>query len=123
MEGKPGEGQVGVPAERAGTEGGMVKAVRVSLVVVILLNLALLAVSSPLRTTLARYDLAKKQAELRKLVNENRSLLGGAAQARRPDRVAARAQAMGLDLHLIEAEFNAGSAPAAKPPASGVPRH
>ncbi|HLY75443.1 MAG TPA: hypothetical protein VKU80_15080, partial [Planctomycetota bacterium] len=77
----------------------MVKAVRVSLVVVILLNLALLAVSGPLRTTLMRYDLARKQGELRKLVNENRELLGGVAQARRPDRVAARAQAMGLDLH------------------------
>ncbi|HLY09094.1 MAG TPA: hypothetical protein VKW04_07330 [Planctomycetota bacterium] len=101
----------------------MVKAVRVSLVVVILLNLALLAVSGPLRTTLARYDLAKKQSELRRLVNENRALLGGVAQARRPDRVTAQAQAMGLDLHLIESEAIAGSAPASRPSPVAVPRH
>ena len=106
-----------------GAEGGIVKAVRISLVVVILLNLALLAVWGPLRTTLTRYELAKKQSELRRLVNENRALLGGVAQARRPDRVAARAQAMGLDLHLIESEFVAGSAPGGKPLPAGVPRH
>jgi len=85
-----------------------VKAVRASLIVVILLNLALLAVSGPLRTTLARYDVARKQSELYKLVNENRALLGGVPQARRPDRVAARAEAMGLDLHMIENEALAG---------------
>ncbi|HZE96141.1 MAG TPA: hypothetical protein VE981_03870 [Planctomycetota bacterium] len=105
----------------------MVKAVRVSLVVVILLNLALLAVSGPLRTTLMRYDLARKQADLRKLVNENRSLLGGVAQSRRPDRVTARALAMGLDLHLLESEAMAGSTPAADTrrlsPLPVVPRH
>ena len=67
----------------------MVKAVRVSLVVVILLNLALLAVSGPLRTTIGRYELARKQGELRKLVHENHALLGGVAESRRPDRVAA----------------------------------
>ncbi len=85
------------------------RAIRVSLVVVILLNLALLAAAGPLRTTLTRYDLARKQGELRKLVNENRALLGSVAQSRRPDRVAARAQAMGLDLHLIESEAMAGT--------------
>ncbi|MBV8882342.1 MAG: hypothetical protein JO332_20465 [Planctomycetaceae bacterium] len=100
------------------------KAVRVSLVVVILLNLALLAVSGPLRTTLTRYDLARKQGELRRLVNENRALLGTAAQARRPDRVAARAQALGLDLHLIESESMAGARPADRAPSPvAVPRH
>jgi hypothetical protein len=102
----------------------MVKAVRVSLVVVILLNLALLAVSGPLRTTLARYDLARKQGELRRLVNENRALLGGVAEARRPDRVAARAQAMGLDLHLVESEATAGTSPTERRPSPlAVPRH
>jgi hypothetical protein len=100
----------------------MVKAIRVSLVVAILFNLALLAVAGPLRTTLTRYDLARKQAELRKLVNENRALLGGVGQARRPDRVAARAQAMGLDLHLIESEAMAGSTPVERRPSPVVPR-
>lgn len=100
------------------------RAVRVALVVVILLNLALLAVSGPLRTTFCRYDLAKKQSELRKLVHENHRLLGDVAQARRPDRVAARAQAMGLDLHLIENEAMAGSRPADRAPSPVVvPRH
>ena len=110
--------------ERGRLKGELVKAVRVSLVVVILLNLALLAVSGPLRTTLTRYDLARKQGELRKLVNENRGLLGGSAQSRRPDRVAARAQAMGLDLHLIENEAMVGSSPSERRPAPvAVPRH
>ena len=98
------------------------KAVRASLIVVILLNLALLAVSGPLRTTLARYDVARKQSELYKLVNENRALLGGVAQARRPDRVAARAEAMGLDLHMIENEALAGQMPVEKKPLPSVPR-
>lgn len=96
--------------------GETVKAVRASLVVVILLNLALLATSGPLRATLARYELARKQTELRKLAIENRSLLGAAAQARRPDRVAARAAALGIDLHLIENEAMAGASPAEKKP-------
>lgn len=100
------------------------KAVRVSLVVVILLNLALLAASGPLRTTLTRYELATKQRELRKLVQENHALLGDVAQSRRPDRVAARAQAMGLDLHLIESEATAGTTPAERRTLPvGVPRH
>ena len=93
------------------------KAVRASLIVVILLNLALLAVSGPLRATLSRYELARKQAELRKLAVENRALLGSVAQSRRPDRVAARAAAMGLDLHQIETEAIAGSSQAEKKPA------
>lgn len=113
---------MGFPWGARGPKGEFVKAVRVSLVVVILLNLALLAVSGPLRTTLARYDLAKKQSELRRLVNENRALQGGAAQARRPDRVAARAQAMGLDLHLIESETLAGSSSSGRPSPAGAPR-
>ncbi len=99
------------------------KAVRASLVVVILLNLALLAASGPLRSTLSRYELARQQAELRKLSAENRTLLGSVAQSRRPDRVVARAQAMGIDLHLIESEVNAGASPAEKKPVPIAPRH
>jgi hypothetical protein len=102
-----------------------VKAVRASLVVVILLNLALLAVSGPLRATLARYDLARKQTELRRLAVENRALVGSVAQARRPDRVAARAASMGVSLQMIENESLAGAAPQERKPAPvpPAPRH
>ena len=96
------------------------KAVRASLIVVILLNLALLAVSGPLRATLARYDLAKKQTELRRLALENRGLLGTVAQSRRPDRVAARAAAMGVSLQMIETEV-AGASPVDRKPVAPAP--
>src|SRR6185436_784802 len=111
----PGEGRVG-------SGGDIVKAVRASLIVVILLNLALLAVSGPLRATLSRYELARKQVELRKLAVENRALLGAVAQSRRPDHVAARAAAMGIDLHLIETEALAGTSPNERKPVPAVPR-
>jgi hypothetical protein len=102
----------------------MVKAVRAILVVVVLLDLALLACYGPLHATISRYELARKQTELRKLAVENRSLLGGAAQARRPDHVAARAAALGIDLHRIESEAivkSAGTSPASQP-AVNAPR-
>ncbi|MBI3854242.1 MAG: hypothetical protein HY293_00975 [Planctomycetes bacterium] len=99
------------------------KAVRASLIVVILLNLALLAVSGPLRATLSRYDLARKQSELRKLAVENRALLGTVAQSRRPDRVAARAASMGISLHAIENEALAGAPPNGPKPVPSAPRH
>jgi len=95
-----------------------VKAVRASLIVVILLNLALLAVSGPLRATLARYDLAKKQTELRRLAVENRALLGTVAQSRRPDRVAAKAASMGVSL---EPEAVAGASPVDRKPVAPAP--
>ena len=98
------------------------KAVRAALVVVILLNLALLAVSGPLRATLMRYDLARKQTELRKLALENRVLLGGVAQARRPERVAARAASMGIELRPMESITMAGVAPAERPALPAAPR-
>ena len=94
------------------------KAVRASLIVVILLNLALLAVSGPLRATLSRYDLARKQAELRKLAVENRALLGTVAQSRRPDRVAAKAASMGVNL---ESEAVAGALPVDRKPVAPAP--
>jgi cell division protein FtsL len=98
-----------------------VKAVRASLIVVILLNLALLAVSGPLRATLARYELAKKQTELRKLALENRALLGSVAQSRRPDRVAAKAASMGVSLQMIETEAVAGALPSDRKPVAPAP--
>src|SRR4029453_1195254 len=96
----------------------IVKAVRASLIVVILLNLALLAVSGPLRATLARYDLARKQTELRRLALENRALIGTVAHSRRPDRVAARASAMGVNL---EPEVVAGVLPVDRKPVAPAP--
>lgn len=92
------------------------KAVRACLVVVILLNLALLAVSGPLQATLSRYELARKQTELRKLALENRALLGTVAQSRRPDRVAAKAASMGVQLQVIENQPVAGASPRAVAP-------
>lgn len=97
------------------------KAIRASLIVVILLNLALLAVSGPLRATLARYELAKKQTELRRLAVENRALLGTVAQSRRPDRVAAKAASMGVNLQMIESEAVAGASPVDRKPVAPAP--
>jgi len=79
-----------------------VKLFRAALVAVIVVNLALLAASAPLRATLLRYEVARKQQELRRLSLENRTLLHRAAVARRPDQVAARAAALGLELRAAE---------------------
>lgn len=76
--------------------------IRAALVAAILLNLALLAAAGPARTTVQRYSLAKKRQELRALALENRDLLHQVALARRPDRVAARARDLGLDLEAVE---------------------
>jgi hypothetical protein len=78
--------------------------VRLALIAVIILDLALLAVVPPLRTTTQRYALAGKLHRLRALARENRALLDKVAEARRPDRVAERAIEMGLDLHAVEHE-------------------
>lgn len=75
--------------------------VRVGLAAVILFNLALLAAHGPYRQTQARYELARKQAELRRLALDNQRLLDQVAAARKPDRVAARAAALGVDLRCV----------------------
>ena len=80
------------------------KALRASLVVVILFNLALLAASAPLRSVLTRYRIARQQQELRTLQLEQRTLTHQAALARRPDQVLARAAALGIDVHLLDSE-------------------
>jgi hypothetical protein len=87
-----------------------VKAVRAVLTAVILLNLALLAAAGPLGSTLSRYELSRKRAELRMVTQENQDLLRRVAESRRPDRVAARAAAMGLDLRMIDNETLADTA-------------
>ena len=100
------------------------KVVRAAVVAVILFNLALLAVYGPFRCTRLRYDVARKQRELRAAHLERQTLFHDVARARRPDQVAARAAALGVDLHAIEQEAlaaSAGPSPAAPRPAV-VPR-
>lgn len=77
---------------------------RVGLLAVIVFNLALLAAHGPYRQTQARYEMARKQAELRRLALENQRLLDQVAAARRPDRVAARAAALGVDLRCVSGD-------------------
>ncbi len=80
----------------------MAKVARAAILAVIGVNLALLATYGPFRSTLARYEMGRKQAELRRLALDNQSLLERVAAARRPDQVAARAAALGVDLRCIE---------------------
>ena len=77
--------------------GDAVRVFRASLVIVILFNLALLAVCGPLRSMLVRYRIARQQQELREAQLERRGLVHQAALARRPDKVRARAAAMEVD--------------------------
>jgi len=81
-----------------------VRAIRASLVVVILFNLALLAAYAPLRSMLTRYRIARQQTELRAAQLERRALYHQAALARRPDQVMSRAAALGIDVHRVERE-------------------
>ena len=90
------------PWRGARVQGGSVKVCRVVAVAVILLNLALLAVYPPLRATALRYRTAARQKERRSLELENRALVHQAAMARRPDRVAARAAAFGIDVRTMD---------------------
>lgn len=95
------------------------KVVRAALAVVIVANLALLAVHGPFRATTLRYDVARKQQELRRLALENRTLLHQAAEARLPDRVAARAAKFGIDLKTITIEGDSALTDAGASPAKG----
>ena len=100
-------------------------AIRSSLVVVVLFNLALLAAYAPLRSMLTRYRIARQQQELRAVQLERRALYHQAALARRPDQVMARASAMGIDLHRIGREPIEGApvpSPAPKPLANAPRR-
>lgn len=78
--------------------------VRAAAVAVILLDLALLAVAAPLRATSRRYAAAARQKEIRVLSLENRELLHKVALARRPEEVARRAAAFGIQLDPVERE-------------------
>jgi DNA-binding transcriptional regulator YbjK len=96
-----------------------VKVVRAALVVVIVMNLALLAVHGPFRATILRYQLAQKQQELRRLAQENRVLLHQSAEARLPERVLARAAAFGIDLKTVTIEGDSALTAAGASPAKG----
>jgi len=80
------------------------KVVRAAATAVILLDLALLAVAAPLQDTARRYQAASRQKEMRALSLENRQLLHRLAVARRPEEVARRAAAFGIDLNTVERE-------------------
>ena len=80
------------------------KVVRVAILAVITFNLALLAAHGPFRATVRRYELGRKQAELRRIALENQALLDRVAAARRPDRVAKRAAELGVDLRCVQTD-------------------
>ena len=80
------------------------KVVRAVIVAVITFNLALLAAHGPFRATVRRYELGRKQAELRRIAMENQALLDRVAAARRPDRVAAQAAKLGVDLRCVQTD-------------------
>ncbi len=84
--------------------------VRAVATAVILLDLALLAVTVPLRQTTRRYSAAAMRRELRDLSLENRILLHRVAVAKRPDEVARRAAAMGIDVAAVESAWVDGAA-------------
>jgi hypothetical protein len=98
-----------------------VNAVRAALVVVIVFNFALLAAAGPLQATLVRYEAARKQQELRRLDLEQKTLLHRAAQARRPDEVARRAAALGLELQTLDSNAIVGT-DAPRKPVAQAPR-
>ncbi len=85
-----------------GYGGRQVKVFRAALVAVVMLDLALLGVALQHRETFRRYALAGKQRDLRALVLEQRTLLSRVAEARRPERVAARAASFGIDLRAVD---------------------
>ena len=80
------------------------KVARAAILAVITFNLALLAAHGPFRSTVRRYELGRKQAELRRVAMENQALLDRVAAARRPDRVAAQAAKLGVDLRCVDTE-------------------
>lgn len=117
------------PGERGARTGGRGRAVmivvRAVAVGVLLMDLALLTVVGPLRTTVRRYALGERQREIRALRQENLELLHRVALARRPEEVIRRAAALGIRLQTVDGERldPAGGGPAAgRSPLARVPR-
>jgi len=76
--------------------------VRATMAVVILLNLAVVAVLLEAKETKLRYALVKKQEAAARLTQENRTLLLGVAQGKRGDAVAKKAAELGVEMKPVE---------------------
>ena len=76
--------------------------VRAAMAVVIVLNIAVVAVLLESKETKLRYALVKKQAAAAKLVEENYALKLGVAQAKRGDVVLKKAAQFGVELKPVE---------------------
>ncbi|MBI2900654.1 MAG: cell division protein FtsL [Planctomycetes bacterium] len=74
------------------------KGVRVVLTVAVLANIGVLVVTQHVRATRLRYAAAQRQAELRALEQEQRTLLLRLAEARSPERLDRRAKEMGVEV-------------------------
>ena len=72
------------------------KLIRPIVIGIILVNLALMAVAGPMKGTLLRYEVARKQREIRDETLKQRSLLWEVSIARRPDQVEEVADGMGF---------------------------
>ena len=88
----------GRPLGERGRTGERVKGVRAILWVVVVANLAILVVTLHVRATRTRYEIARRQAEIRALDYEHRQLLLKKAEAQRPENLHRRAQALGLEI-------------------------
>ena len=72
------------------------KLLRPIIIGVILVNLALMAVAGPMKGTLLRYEVARKQREIRDETLKQRTLVYEVAQARRPEKIVAVATDWGF---------------------------
>lgn len=74
---------------------------RVVLVAVLLLNSALITAFTEVSSVRLRYQAVKKQERLKSLVLENRTLLWKLTDARRPESLARRAAAFGIEVRPV----------------------
>ena len=87
---------------------------RAAAAVVIVLNIAVVAVLLEAKETKLRYALVRKQEAAAKLAEENRTLLLGVAQGKRNDVVAKKAGEFGVEMKAVEG-------PSARPAKTGPP--
>ena len=83
--------------------GEVVSPFRAVLLIVIVAQVALIAVFQRVRINELRYAQAERQSEIRHLTLENRTLLLQVSESLRPESLASRARAMGLDMHPLDA--------------------
>ena len=72
------------------------KLLRPIIIGVILVNLALMTAVGPMKGTLLRYEVARKQREIRDETLKQRTLVYEVAQARRPEKIVAVATDWGF---------------------------